>query len=357
MSLEGQQRHLFPSQSQPRADERLSGLFSGAFIQYSQDWSTAIQACLLVKGIGQGDEVILPALAPASLAHAVELVGARPVFVDVDADTLLISFRAIERALSDKSRAVLVCHLFGQIYNSAPLYELLSAHNIALIEDGSDAMLSLVGRAPISLDHCDFLVSCLPSGREEEAPAPAFIATSNEGEATKLARWAEQQSLQGVAFLRESAAPLVGLVEEPTADQELLLQEGLDQAPTNHQALHKQISTYRMAFAASPLRLVCSSGQGQHNQTAMPVHVPYALRQHCFDSLVEAGFHVYQSYRSLPELSYFKRKYRPQSCPNAYRWAQGAFSLPTGHLLGSREQIILMEHMRQKIFPAILDAM
>ncbi len=75
----------------------------------------ALELILAGSGIGAGDEVIVPANTFLATAEAVCNVGAAPVFVDVDPDTLLIEAPAVEAALSPRTAAVMVVHLYGQM--------------------------------------------------------------------------------------------------------------------------------------------------------------------------------------------------------------------------------------------------
>ena len=74
----------------------------------------ALQLALLGLGIGPGDEVVVPAMTSIATALAVSLAGARPVLVDIDRDRGLIDCGKIEAVLSDRTKAVIAVHLYGQ---------------------------------------------------------------------------------------------------------------------------------------------------------------------------------------------------------------------------------------------------
>lgn len=89
-------------------------------------------------GIGPGDEVIIPDLTFAATAHAVIQVGATPVLVDVEPDTWCIDTRAVARALSSKTRAIIPVHLFGHPADMNAINEIASANNVPVIEDAAE---------------------------------------------------------------------------------------------------------------------------------------------------------------------------------------------------------------------------
>lgn len=95
----------------------------------------ALHLALLAAGIGEGDEVITPAFTFIATAEAIRYVGARPVFVDIDAKTLNISPDAVEKAITSKTKAIMPVHLFGQPCDMAQLSAIAEQHGLKLIED------------------------------------------------------------------------------------------------------------------------------------------------------------------------------------------------------------------------------
>ena len=102
--------------------------------------TAALHLALLAAGVGEGDEVIVPSLTFVATANAVVYVGAKPVLVDVEPDTLLISLAAIERALSPRTRALIPVHLYGRPCPMGPLMELARSRKLAVIEDAAHAV-------------------------------------------------------------------------------------------------------------------------------------------------------------------------------------------------------------------------
>ncbi|MDF1582257.1 MAG: DegT/DnrJ/EryC1/StrS family aminotransferase [Methyloprofundus sp.] len=95
----------------------------------------ALHLALLAEGIGEGDEVITSSFTFIATAEAICYVGAKPVFVDVDAKTFNITAQAIEAAITPKTKAVMPVHLFGQPANMAAIKAVCAKHNLKLVED------------------------------------------------------------------------------------------------------------------------------------------------------------------------------------------------------------------------------
>lgn len=99
----------------------------------------ALLLTLMALDIGAGDEVIVPANTFVASAEAVVLAGATPVFADVSPDTLLLTSAQLEAAITTRTAAVIVVHLYGQMPDMDALSRSASRAGIALIEDAAQA--------------------------------------------------------------------------------------------------------------------------------------------------------------------------------------------------------------------------
>lgn len=99
----------------------------------------ALQLTLTALGIGAGDEVIVPANTFVATAEAVVLAGATPRFADVSSETLLLTAADLEAAITPRTRAVIVVHLYGQMPDMGALCRAASQAGVVLIEDAAQA--------------------------------------------------------------------------------------------------------------------------------------------------------------------------------------------------------------------------
>src|SRR2546426_4909103 len=95
----------------------------------------ALRACK----IGPGDEVITVANTFIATVEAIAMVGARPVFVDIDPDTYTMDWRQLDQALTPRTRAIIPVHLYGHPVEMQPVLEFADAHGLRVIEDASQA--------------------------------------------------------------------------------------------------------------------------------------------------------------------------------------------------------------------------
>ncbi|HEU6445725.1 MAG TPA: DegT/DnrJ/EryC1/StrS family aminotransferase [Gaiellaceae bacterium] len=101
--------------------------------------TAALHLSVLALGIGPGDEVVVPAYTFPATANVVALAGARPVLADVDPETMNVTPETVAAAVTERTKAVLVVHLFGR---PAPWEELEAAvpSRVALLEDAAGAL-------------------------------------------------------------------------------------------------------------------------------------------------------------------------------------------------------------------------
>ena len=91
-------------------------------------------------GVGAGDEVVTTPMTFVSTPNAALFHGATPVFADVDPRTGLIDPRAVEAAITKRTRAVIAVHLYGQLADMKELRRICDRHGLALVEDAAHAI-------------------------------------------------------------------------------------------------------------------------------------------------------------------------------------------------------------------------
>lgn len=102
--------------------------------------TAGLHLSLLALGIGPGDEVITSTLTFTSTVNVIEHVGARPVLVDVERDTLNLDPDWVEQAITPRTKAIIVVHFAGHPADLTRLNQIASRHNLALVEDAAHAL-------------------------------------------------------------------------------------------------------------------------------------------------------------------------------------------------------------------------
>jgi dTDP-4-amino-4,6-dideoxygalactose transaminase len=99
----------------------------------------ALQLALMSSGIGRGDEIITVSNTFVAAAEAITLLGAKPVFVDIDPETYNMDVNQIEEKINTHTRAILPVHLYGNPANMDPILEIAKVHQLKVIEDACQA--------------------------------------------------------------------------------------------------------------------------------------------------------------------------------------------------------------------------
>jgi len=105
--------------------------------------TAALHLSLMASGVGPGDEVIVPAYTFPATVNVIELVGAKPVLVEVDLDTYNIQVEHISEAISPKTKAIIPVHIFGNPVDMHPIIEIAEKYNLVVIEDAAGALGSV----------------------------------------------------------------------------------------------------------------------------------------------------------------------------------------------------------------------
>ena len=120
--------------------QNLSDYMGGCHVITCANGTDALQIALMALDLKPGDEVIVPAFTYVASAEVIGLLGLTPVMVDVDYETFNVTVDNIKKALSDKTKAIIPVHLFGQSCDMEPILAFAKEHNLYVIEDNAQAI-------------------------------------------------------------------------------------------------------------------------------------------------------------------------------------------------------------------------
>ena len=121
-------------------DQELADYVDVAHVHGVGNGTDALQIAYMALGIGPGDEIITPAFTFIATAEAAALVGATPVFADIDPETYNIDPAQVEALITPRTKAIVPVHLYGQSADMDPLMDLAARHDLPVIEDNAQAI-------------------------------------------------------------------------------------------------------------------------------------------------------------------------------------------------------------------------
>lgn len=148
--------------------------------------SDALLACLMVENIGLGDEVITTPYSFFATAGAITRLGATPVFIDIDPVTYNMDSSAIESRITNRTRAIIPVHLYGQMADMDAVMAAAEKHGLIVIEDAAQAIgAERGGRRAGSIGHYGCF-SFFPSKNLGAAGDGGMVVTGDAARAEKL---------------------------------------------------------------------------------------------------------------------------------------------------------------------------
>ena len=284
--------------------------------------TSALHLALLAAGVGPGDEVITVPFTFVATVSAIDYTGATPVFVDIDPKTFTMDVNALEAAITDKTKAIIPVHLYGQPADMDPILEIARKHGLIVIEDACQAHgAEYKGRRAGSMGHMGCF-SFYP-GKNLGAYGEGGMVVTNSPEFTKTIRmlrdWGAEKKYQHV--LKGYNFRLEGI-------QGAVLRVKLKYLETWTEARRDAAAHYDQLFAGSSVPTPYVNPDVRH------VYHLYAIRTQCRqawqDTLlaqgIQTGIHYPTPVHLLP--AFADLGYRAGQFPHSEKAASEVLSLP-----------------------------
>ncbi|PIQ77086.1 UDP-4-amino-4,6-dideoxy-N-acetyl-beta-L-altrosamine transaminase [Candidatus Peregrinibacteria bacterium CG11_big_fil_rev_8_21_14_0_20_46_8] len=309
--------------------------------------TAALHLALLALDIGPGDEVITTPLSFIATSNAIEYVGARPVFIDVEPKTGNMNAAKIEAAITKRTRAILPVHLYGQMCDMKTIAAIARKHKLSVIEDAAHAIESTRDG--------------IQPGKLSDAACFSFYATKNltsgEGGAltTNNKKLAERVRMLRQHGMSTTAADRytkkyrhydmleLGFKYNMYNLQAALLIDQLARLNVNLKKRAALVARYEKAFAKNPKitritqlsETIAKTRSAHHLYTIL---VPKSRRDTVMHKLQDKNIGVAVNFRPIHKMSYYKNKYGTQSFPIAEDIGAHTISLPLYPRLTAAEQ-------------------
>lgn len=305
----------------------------------------ALHLAYLAYSIGPGDEVIAPAMTHTATAHAIEWVGAKPVFVDCDPQTGNLMVAPIAAAITERTRAIALVHFAGIPCRMGPIMELAARHGLVVIEDCAIALGARCQGMHVGLAGDAGCFSFYPAKHITTGEGGMFLTRHAEVAARvgKLRAFGVDRSFSERLIPGMYDVPTLGLNYRMSEMQAALgcaqmtrIEENLARRRSNFNKLKLSIQTLAGA------RVLDAT---VHDAPSSPYCLILVLegelagrRNELVQRLNQAGIGTSIYYpQPVPRLSYYREKYGYDGSrfPNASKISDQSLALPVGpHLAG-----------------------
>jgi perosamine synthetase len=174
-----------------RFEEELQGLFELPYARAVSSGSAAVHTALGALDVAPGDEVVTTPITDMGAIAPILFQGAIPVFADVDPNTLNLTAETIRPRMTERTRAIIVTHLFGNPCDMDPILTLARERSVAIIEDSAQAYLATY-RGALTGTMGDIAAFSLQQGKHITCGEGGFILTRSEPLAHRARLWADK---------------------------------------------------------------------------------------------------------------------------------------------------------------------
>ncbi|GAA2523212.1 DegT/DnrJ/EryC1/StrS family aminotransferase [Winogradskya humida] len=283
----------------------------------------ALELTLLALGIGPGDEVVVPSNTFIATAAAVVRAGATPVFTDVDPDTLLLTPQHLTAALTPRTRAVMVVHLYGNVADLTALEAIANTAGIHLIEDAAQAHGAERDGHRAGSRGTAACFSFYPGKNLGALGDAGAVVTNDPALAERVRALANHGRTNGSAHYEHD---YVGTNSRLDTLQAIALTAKLDRLDAWTDARIDLAAVYRKRLTGTEVRLTALDDGVRHAYHLMVVRVTDRdkVRQALTHRGIQTGIHYPVPCHSQPPL----RRYATGPLPVCEQAAKDQFSLP-----------------------------
>ena len=313
-----------------RLETAFAKLYRAKYAVGTTSWTSAAHLTLMLWGIENEDEVIVPTMSYCATAHVVALCGAIPIFVDSEKETGLMDLAEVEKAITKNTKAIIPVHLYGNMVDMKKLRLLADQYHLKIFEDAAHAVIS-------SKD------GVFP-GELSDAAAFSFYATKNitSGEGgmmitndQKFAEKFRQSTRCGtnkssyerssqLGYIGYDSMHIAGKCNMTNISAALLLSQ-LNRLQTNKQKRKKLVHLYTQELAEVPgIILPKITSDSSYSLFVILVKDRKAVLQIFAENKIGCAV----NYEPIHTLSIYKKLYGTLSFPIAEKWGESCISLP-----------------------------
>lgn len=311
------------------------------YVKMVSSGTAALHLAMLALDIKPGDEVIVPAFTYPATANAVELVGAKPVLVDINLSDFCIDTNQIEQKITQRTKAIIPVHEFGQPANMKDILFIAEKYNLIIVEDAACALGSEFESKKVGTFGT---IGCF-------SLHPRKAITTGEG---GIVVTHDKLLAHKIDLLRNHGAEknngkldffLAGLNYRMTDFQAAMGLPQLEKIKEIIKVRKKQAENYNASLKEIDwIKIPSTFKNRKHVYQTYHVLIEYKTRDELIKTLKEKGVETNLGAQALHCLTFYAEKYnyRPNDYPNARKAYEQGLALPLGNHLkkGDLEKVV-----------------
>ncbi len=324
----------------------------------TSSWTTGAIITLLSLNLKKNDEVILPSMTFAATANVVELLGAKPIFVDINKDTIITSYNEVIKKITKKTKVIFPVHLYGNMFDTKKLHKYIKKKKlkIDIIEDSAHSFESTLkgdksgkwSKAAIFSFYATKNITCGEGGaiitndikfakKIKELKNFGLTLTALERYKSKRHNDVDMKNLGIKAHLSDLLSFLL-LPQIKDIKKNLILRKKIYKRYVN---LLKDVKVKIPKIPSG-----CSSAFH-----IFVIGVEKRKRNKIIDYLKKKQIGCSLHYKPLHKMTYYKNKYnlKDKNFPNTTEWGDSCITLPFHLKLTSKEQIYVVQTLKDAI--------
>ena len=301
----------------------------------TNSWTNAAISILLALKVKKDDDkkIIIPACTFVACANIIEIVGGKVVFADIDPKTKLMDIDDCLKKITNKTKAIMPVHLYGNLFPTFNLKKKIRK-NIYIIEDSAHAFSGEYNNKPLGF-YADFLIFSFYATKSITCGEGGAILSNNK-QLMENIRSIANNGMSKPAFKRFEnnkykpwdvksfgfKANLSDINASLLKDQILNYKKLSNTKKTIYIKLKKKLSNLKQIKFPSNLK------NNNRDYYLFPIGVNRKLRNELIEHLISKKIFVTVNFKSITDLSFYKKKYKVKNCVNSIKWGEETLSLP-----------------------------
>jgi dTDP-4-amino-4,6-dideoxygalactose transaminase len=315
-----------------KVENIISKRFNKSHCILTNSWTNAVIAILRSLKLKKNDEVILPACTFVACANVVEMINAKVVFADVNNSTQLMDIDDVLKKITKKTKVIMPVHLFGNLFNTYELKKKIRK-NIYIIEDSAHCFSGIINKRQIGY-YSDFAVFSFYATKNITSGEGGAIITNLKDKASQIKSICNN-GLSKSAFNRFTDRKYqhwdvkdIGFKANMSDINASFLAKQIKEYNKNYKLRKKIFDYYKKKIKKIPqLNIPLENKSQKRDYHLFPIRIK-SSRDKFMKYLNINNIPTTVNYRSILDLTYYKKKYKKQYCKNSLIWGNESLSLP-----------------------------